>query len=214
LEPEHFHVLKTNSLSILQEEPKGSGRVSRREAARKLLAGMAASTLPWGVASHPIWKHFEDEHLMDRAEAVAAEGKLHYLNAEQFALLTTLAEAIVPGSTKSNVASFVDLLLSVDEEKHQKEFASSLSRMEKESTSQYAKTFSALTARDVNTILEAASGYPAEKSEPEFRAAFENLKEWISGAYYSSEMGMRELGWTPDRVFAEFPGCSHSDGHK
>ena len=124
-------MLKTNSLSILQEEPKASGKVSRREAARKLLAGMAASTLPWGVASHPIWKHFEDEHLMDRAEATAAEGKLHYLNAEQFALLTTLAEAIVPGSTKSNVANFVDLLLSVDQEKHQKEFVSSLARLEK-----------------------------------------------------------------------------------
>ena len=208
-------MLKTNSLPILQEEPKGSGRVSRREAARKLLAGMAASTLPWGVASHPIWKHFEDEHLMDRAEAVAAEGKLHYLNAEQFALLTTLAEAIVPGSTKSNVANFVDLLLSVDQEKHQKEFVSSLARMEKESTSQYAKNFSALTAKEVNTILESASRpYSAEKPDQEFRAAFTNLKEWISGAYYSSEMGMRELGWTPDRVFAEFPGCSHDEGHK
>jgi hypothetical protein len=39
------------------------------------------------------------------------------------------------------------------------------------------------------------------------------LKGWVSGAYYSSEMGMRELGWTEDRVFASFPGCEHPEGH-
>src|SRR5437868_121376 len=42
---------------------------------------------------------------------------------------------------------------------------------------------------------------------------FNDLKDWISGAYYSSEIGMRELGWTPERVFSTFPGCSHADGH-
>jgi hypothetical protein len=39
------------------------------------------------------------------------------------------------------------------------------------------------------------------------------LKGWISVAYYSSEIGMKELGWTPDRVFASFPGCEHPEGH-
>jgi len=37
---------------------------------------------------------------------------------------------------------------------------------------------------------------------------FENLKGWISGAYYSSEMGMRELGWTPDGCLQVFPAAS------
>jgi len=26
-------------------------------------------------------------------------------------------------------------------------------------------------------------------------------------------MGMKELGWTADRVFAGFPGCEHPEGH-
>src|SRR6266567_345778 len=42
---------------------------------------------------------------------------------------------------------------------------------------------------------------------------FENLKGWISGAYYSTEAGMRELGWNGEYVFESFPGCEHPDGH-
>jgi hypothetical protein len=176
---------------------------------------MASSALAWGAAGHPIWKHFEDEHLMHRADAAHAEDKLHFLNAEQFESLTALAEAIVPGSTKANVASFVDLLLGAEKEKHQKEFVSSLAAIEKESSAKYGKRFPALSDTQKSELLTAASSAAkAKNGEAGLRGEFENLKEWISGAYYSSEMGMRELGWTPDRVFAEFPGCSHAEGHQ
>jgi hypothetical protein len=42
---------------------------------------------------------------------------------------------------------------------------------------------------------------------------FENLKTWITGAYYSSEMGMRELGWTGIVFFDDFPGRQHQGDH-
>jgi hypothetical protein len=32
-------------------------------------------------------------------------------------------------------------------------------------------------------------------------------------AYYSSEVGMKELGWTDENYFAGFPGCEHAGGH-
>ena len=200
---------------MVKEVPTGSTRLSRREAARRLLAGMAASALPWGATGHPIWKHFEDEHLMRRAETGPAESKLHFLNAEQFESLAVLGEAIVPGSTKANVAGFVDLLLSAEKEKHQKEFVSSLDAIEKESSAKFGKRFPALSDIQKSGLLTAASNAAKAKSgEAGLREDFENLKEWISGAHYSSEMGMRELGWTPDRVFAEFPGCAHAEGHQ
>ena len=42
----------------------------------------------------------------------------------------------------------------------------------------------------------------AEGSSSRLRPAFQNLKTWISGAYYSSEPGMRELGWTESSQYA------------
>jgi hypothetical protein len=211
---ENYKMQKVNDLPVLSENFT-ERKLTRREAARILLSGIAAgAAMPWGTQAHPIWKHFEDEHLMSHAEAAAVDGKLYFLDAQQFESLSALAAAIVPGSAKVNVASFVDLLLSVDKEKHQKEFVSSLSAIESESSRKHGKRFPALSDAAKNELLTIASTVSkAQGGEPTLRDAFENLKEWISGAYYSSEIGMRELGWTPDRVFAEFPGCSHAEGH-
>jgi len=198
-----------DNLPILQEKLTDDRGITRRDAARRLLAGIVAgAAFPLGTAAHPIWKHFEDEHLMGRAEVDTASSKLHFLNAQQFESLSALAEAIVPGSSKANIASFIDLLLSVDEKKHQIEFLDSLAALETESDKRYGKSFLAVSAIEKTELLTASStSFKAGSSEHALREAFENLKEWISGAYYSSEVGMRELGWTPDRVFAEFPGC-------
>jgi hypothetical protein len=198
--------------SVEEGVPRG---ISRREAARRLLAGVAAgATLPWAASAHPIWKHFADEHLMERAEAIAGGAKLHFLNRSQFESLSSLAEAIVPGSSEAKVTGFIDLLLGADQEKHQREFARSLAALEAESTKRYGKGFAVISAVEKSELLTYVSRLPRDgHSETALREAFDNLKEWISGAYYSSEMGMRELGWTPDRVFAEFPGCSHGDSH-
>jgi hypothetical protein len=166
------------------------------------------------VAGHPVWRHLEDAALMERAEAVPIDGKPHFLSAEQFESLTALGEAIVPGSRRAKVTEFVDLLLSVDKEKHQKEFVSSLTALEGESSKRYGKKFAATSQAEQNELLTYVSTLPkAGQNSPSLREAFDNVKEWVSGAYYSSEIGMRELGWTPDRVFAEFPGCTHDAKH-
>jgi hypothetical protein len=45
-------------------------------------------------------------------------------------------------------------------------------------------------------------------------AHFQNLKDWIAGAYYSSEPGMRELGWDGNMIHQELPRCTHPGGHQ
>jgi len=128
----------------------------------------------------------------------------------------------VPGSTKAQVNRFIDLLLSVDTPEHKKSFVDSLSAFEAESQKRFAKVFPALDEDQKKQLLTEASaatakansdGAAAEENPARLHKHFENLKGWVSGAYYSSEIGMKELGWTPDRVFASFPGCEHPEGH-
>jgi hypothetical protein len=56
-------------------------------------------------------------------------------------------------------------------------------------------------------------GAPGGAGAPErvvtIRDHFELLKGWIAGAYYSSEAGMRELGWTGTVIHERFVGCEH-----
>lgn len=149
---------------------------------------------------------------MGIAETSAKDAHFRFLSSSQFETLSFLAEAIVPGSSKARAADFIDLLLSVEKEKNRREFADSLSAFEAESAKRYGKKVAAVSPADLNEMLkDASSRRETDGKMPPLGAAFANLKEWISGAYYSSEIGMRELGWTPDRVFSEFPGCTHSD---
>jgi gluconate 2-dehydrogenase subunit 3-like protein len=202
-----------NNLLNLPGDISRAGAISRRDAGKRLLAGMAAgAAVPWMSAGHPIWKHFENGALLERAESAAAAAKLEFLNPAQFAALVSAAETIVPGSTKAGVAPFIDLLLSVDNSKSQEEFASSLAQVEAESSQRFSKNVAHLSAEErIQLFAEMSTSAGSQAADGSALKAFLHLREWIAGSYYSSEIGQRELGWTPDRVFAEFPGCVHTD---
>ena len=148
-------------------------------------------------------------------------GSRCFLNAQQNETLAALAEAIVPGSRKAQVNRFIDLLLSVDMEKHRKSFTDALAAFEGEAQKRFGKSFPALNAGQQNELMTDAAVRPekkdssggVQKENADLHEHFENLKGWISGAYYSSEAGMRELGWTGDYAFETFPGCEHPEGH-
>ena len=184
---------------------------TRREVLRRMLAGMGASVVwPMISAAHPFFQHLENETLFEAQEHLqGGHGKLAFLNQEQYRQLAALAERIIPGSEKAQASVFIDLLLSVDTEKNQKDFVAALAAFEAESGKRFGKHLTALAPAQLDEILTDSSAAKAAELQPHF----ENLKGWIAGAYYSSEMGLRELGWTPDRVFASFPGCEHSEGH-
>jgi hypothetical protein len=179
--------------------------ISRRELAQKLLAGLAFGF----SAVHPIRKHLLNTALLDSADAhLAAHGGPVFLSAARLATLDVLSEAIVPGSRKAQSAQFIDLLLSADTHQVQEEFIAALSAVEAASQYAFHTGIAALDSGRLHELLNALS--PDDFADHKH---FENLKEWITGAYYSSELGMRELGWTPDRVFREFPACPHPEGH-
>ena len=201
---------KVNELRVMGSEAAGNGRLTRREIVRRLLAGMGAGAAwPLVAASHPIRDHLNNDVIFAEAEKLGAvDWKPVLLNVQQNEGLVALAENIVPGSTKAQVNRFIDLLLSVDKPKNQLDFAESVAAFDAEAQKLFAKNFPALDDNQKNILLTNVS----EKQSP-LHGHFENLKGWVSGAYYSSEAGMRELGWTGDYVFESFPGCEHPEGH-
>jgi hypothetical protein len=197
-------VSASSKLSILRAS--GDRRpISRRELAQKLLAGVAFSF----SAAHPIRRHLLNAALLDSTDAhLAANGKPLFLSAAQLNVLDILSEAIVPGSRKTQSPQFIDLLLNADTPQVQQEFLASLATLESASRSAFHADVAALDRAKLHELLTTVSA-------PDFadHKHFNNLKDWVTGAYYSSEIGMRELGWTPDRVFSEFPSCPHPEGH-
>jgi hypothetical protein len=178
--------------------------LTRREMVEKLLAGIAAGTAwPLIASSHPIHRHLMDAALLDRAEAAqnAASWQPLFLNQQQNESLVALSESIVPGSARAHVNRFIDLLLSVDTTESREKFIASIAALENIAQKHFKHAFHQLNASNKNLVLTRAS------TEGEHHGDFSHLKDWITTAYYSSEEGMRELGWNGNHAFRTFPGC-------
>jgi hypothetical protein len=198
-------------IHVLQSDESVPRRISRRELAQTLLAAVAVGACtPLFSPAHPIHKHLLHAALLDSVDAVLsnANHKPLFLSPQQLATLDVLAEAIVPGSRQARAAEFIDLLLSVDTSDARQNFVASLQAFASASRSGYRTEIPVLSSSRLHGLLATASTGGTPLQEP-----FDHLKAWIAGAYYSSEIGMRELGWRPDRVFSTFPGCTHPDGH-
>lgn len=192
-----------------------SGGIPRRVALQTLLGGVGAGfALPAAVsAQHPIHAHLANPAAIENAQkkATAATPPLEFLDSHQVKTLAALAEAIVPGSTAAKVAPFLDQLLAVESAANQRAFIGALGAFDMAAITAHGKPWVALGPAEQDAILRQAS--TAEAKTAPLRAHFENLKQWIAGAFYSSEPGMRELGYTGNVFHPELPGCTHPGGH-
>jgi hypothetical protein len=212
------------NLPVIDNQSAAGGRLTRREMVQRLLAGAGAGAAwPLVATAHPIHRLLSNDAILAEAEKLGgADWNPTFLNTQQNATLIALAESIVPGSTRAKVNQFVDLLLSVDVRENQRKFIESLAAFDTEAKKRFANGFSILDGEQKNTLLTDASA-EAENSKPSqahdarkqttLHRHFQNLKGWVSGAYYSSEIGMRELGWTGDYAFEAFPTCQHPEGY-
>jgi len=168
--------------------------------------------------------------------AASSEWSPQFLDAHQNETLTVLAERIIPGSGRAQVNRTIDLLLTVDTQQNQGKFLESLSAFDAEGIQRHGQPFLRLTEEQQIAILTTAStAEPGPKEEePEgdwdpwsgssssaaageshltLRDHFDVVKEWVGKAYFSSEVGLRDLGWTGQVMWESWPGCQHPDGH-
>jgi hypothetical protein len=102
-------------------------------------------------------------------------------------------------------------LLAVESAQSQRRFLGALGAFDMAAIAKHGKGWNSLSASEQDVLLRDASTADPKSA---MRDHFQNLKGWVVGAYYSSEPGMRELGWTGNMFFAELPGCTHPGGHQ
>jgi hypothetical protein len=201
-----------------------------------VLAGLgAALASPVAARAHPMYRHLADATSLEGAGAKVAgsDWAPEFLAPHQNDTLSALAEGVVPGSTRAQVNRVIDLLLTVETAENRQKFAAALTAVDSESKKRFSRPIADLPAAQLAELLSAVS--TAKQSHPPqtadsasiaetnqntpaegpatLRDHFENLKGWIVATYYSSEPGMRELGWTDEFYFEGPPECTHPEGH-
>lgn len=221
--------------TVLNPRPAGRA-LTRREVLQRVLAVAGAALAgPVGARAHPMYRHLVDPASLEGAGAKVAgpEWSPQFLDSHQNEILIAAAEATVPGAAKAQVNRVIDLLLTVETAENQQMFTAALAALDAESTKRFNRALAQLDATQLDELLSRcsaeASKHPAQHDDSaadwktnqklpvygpaNLRDHFENLKGWIVATYYSSEEGMRELGWTDDFYFESPAECSHPDGH-
>lgn len=227
--------MKSGSELPIISSPQTTQRgMTRREMLHRVLAGLGATLAAPLAAAHPMVRHLADPSVLQGAAASTsgADWSPQFLNAKQNGALLAIANRMLPGAGSVQVNRVIDLLLSVDTVENQKLFAAALAALDAESIKQFHGESAALSATQLDELLTACSTVEPAHSEhddsaadwklnqktpptapPNLRDHFENLKGWIVATYYSSEAGLRELGWNDDYYFESPPECVHPDGH-
>jgi hypothetical protein len=166
---------------------------------------------------------------VDASKELAAPGwKPLFLDEHQNETLIVLSELIIPatdtpGAKEALVNRYIDLVLAAETPETQRAFLNSLGYLDGESMRRFKPAFRYLNREDQDDLLHAlayarnASGWTGEAdAKPDTgHAHFEALKQRIMTAYYSSQIGEKELGWDGAFAHGNYEGCEHAEGkHK
>ena len=166
---------------------------------------------------------------VDASKDLAAPGwKPLFLDEHQNETLIVFSDLIIPatdtpGAKEALANRYIDLVLAAETPETQRAFLNSLGYLDGESIRRFKSAFRYLAREDQDILLHGlayprtGSGWAGDTNgvaDPG-HGHFAALKGRIMSAYYSSQIGEKELGW--DGAFAHGPyqGCEHPEGeHK
>jgi hypothetical protein len=173
--------------------------MNRRDLLRSTLLTIGAATVNWQARAR-VFDHDYDAS----AELARAD--------------TIIPATDTPGAKAALVNRFLDLLISSESPSVQREFVASLAYMDLSATQRYKVTFRDLTPEEKNDLLHLLA-FPRPRNRQDKTGAdfagyrhFSRLKTFISEAFYSSPVGLKELGWDGSPPHGQFSGCTHSPG--
>jgi hypothetical protein len=184
------------------EGPLRHFRVGRRVVLQSLVAGAGAVVFASRVPAAHV--HHAVTAPEAAAAAIGADSTLLFLDRHAFDTLALLSEQIVPGARAVEVPEFLDRLLAVESTETQKQFIQALGAFEHEAREAHGVSWKALTESQATALLTKISTLP--DSDPT-RKAFDGIKSAVSETYFSSEAGMKELGWNGSMAFAPPSVC-------
>jgi len=221
------------ALSIFSSSSEPQKRLTRREVLQRVFAGMGATlAAPLAAGAHPVMRHLARLASLPAGDD-AANWTPQFLNAEQNDELIAISERILPGAGAVHVNCVIDLLMTVETDENRKLLTAALTALDGQAKKQFHSGIAKLPPGQVDEVLtvcaeqepphaehdDDASGWKLNErtpltAAPNLRDHFENLKGWIVATYYSSEAGLRELGWNDDYYFEAPAECKHADGHQ
>jgi gluconate 2-dehydrogenase gamma chain len=191
----------------------GSKSVSRRDVLKSLTMGaMAGSVLRVIPAQAAEYAH----HLVDAEKAATPGGYApKFFRPQQYKTLQTLCQAIIPaegsagGAIEAGAPEFIDLLTSENSD-YQLKLGGGLMWLDATCTDRYGKAYLDCAAPQQKEILDAIAYRANALKDPSLAqgvAFFAFLRNLTADGFFTSEIGIKYLGYIGNKYMADFPGC-------
>lgn len=174
-------------------------RIGRRSVLQSLASGAGVAVFASRATAGAEHAHHAAAAGATEVATTPADSSLHFLDQHAFDTLVALGEQIVPGSRAAHVPEFLDRLLAVESTETQQHFMQALGAFEREARAANGAPWKTLTSGQATALLTKISTQPNGDVS---RQAFDRVKGAVSEAYYSTEVGLKELGWDGSIAFA------------
>ncbi|MEJ7616151.1 MAG: gluconate 2-dehydrogenase subunit 3 family protein [Pyrinomonadaceae bacterium] len=182
---------------------------------------LRALSIAAGVASFPGFVHWAFAAPQTHAHPKqpiksSAVYEPRFFTAAEYGMLSTLSELIIPtddspGAREAGVSEFLDFIVLSDPDL-QYPFRSGLKWINAHSHHLYRKDFPALSQLERTEMLKhLALKDQYRVGEEDGRAFFTLLREYVVIGFYTSQIGMQEIGYPGlEQYRREVPGCPHA----
>ena len=184
--------------------PLRGGVFGRRAVLQSLATGVGAAVLATPASAHVHQAAAPAAAKPAAAAAKPATTALVFFDRHAFETLAVIGEQIVPGSRAAKVPEFLDRLVAVESTDTQKRVVQAIGAFEREAREAHGTSWRKLTAPQATAILTKMSQAPASDAT---RRAFELIKGGVAETYFSTEVGLKELGWNGSVMFASPIAC-------
>jgi len=191
-----------------------SSGISRRNVLKSLAMGAAATSVLRVIPAQAA----EYAHHMIAAEKAAAPAKGYvprFFPAHDYKTLQTLCQTIIPadsdsgGAIEAGAPEFIDLLTSENKE-YQGVLGGGLRWLDNTCTDRYGKLFLDCSNDQQKEILDLIAYRKNTVSQPALGPGvefFSFLRNMTADGFFTSEIGIKYLGYIGSTYLTEFPGC-------
>jgi gluconate 2-dehydrogenase gamma chain len=185
--------------------------ISRRDLLKSLsmtaLAGSAFRGVSLEVAQHA--------HTMVSVQRAAGYYTPKFFSAHQYETLRALCQAIIPpgpeggGALEAGAPEFIDLLTSENKD-FQLQYGGGILWLDSTCTDQYGQTYLKCTSAQQEEILNLIAFRKSTEKDPRLGPGiefFSALRKITADGFFTSEIGIRYVGYVGNTYLKEFPGC-------
>ena len=188
--------------------------ISRRDILRTLAVGALSGSVLQVIPAEAAAYIHQAVH-KEKSAAPAGNYTPKYFSAAQYATLIALCDAIIPkdeksgGAVEAGAPEFIDLLTS-ENEKFQLRLGGGLFWLDGFCTDNYGKVFLDCAPEQKKEVLDLIAFRKNAKQDPSLSQGvsfFAFLRNMTCDGYYTSKIGIADLGYIGNTSLREFPGC-------